>query len=74
MQRLPARDEKQPPAGGAAVEEETLCSECGEAPAVRGFDLCEACLREQKRQAELESAAALDDEDVFEDEDEEDGE
>lgn len=56
------------------VEEETLCSECGEAPAVRGFDLCEACLREQKRQAELESAAALDDEDVFEDEDEEDGE
>ena len=51
------------------VEEETLCSECGETPAVRGFDL-----REQKRQAELESAAALDDEDVFEDEDEEDGE
>ena len=41
---------------------------------MRGFDLCEACLREQKRQAELESAAALDDEDVFEDEDEEDGE
>ncbi len=51
------------------VEEETLCSECGEAPAVCGYDLCEACLREQKRQAELESAGALDDE--FEDVDEE---
>ena len=52
-----------------AEEEETLCSECGEAPVVRGYDLCANCLREQKRQAELENAIAIDeDEEDFEDE------
>lgn len=59
----------------AAEEEETLCSECGEAPAVHGSDLCADCLREKKRQAELESAIALDDEDEdFQDVDDEEGE
>lgn len=59
----------------AAEEEETLCSECGEAPAVHGSDLCADCLREKKRQAELESAIALDDEDEdFQDADDEEGE
>lgn len=52
-----------------AEEEEALCSECGEAPVVRGYDLCANCLREQKRQAELENAIALDEEaEAFEDE------
>ena len=38
----------------AAVEEEevVMCSNCGEAPAVKGHDLCEECLREQKRDEE----------------------
>ena len=31
-----------------AQEEEILCSECGEAPAVEGYELCADCLREQK--------------------------
>ena len=35
-------------------EEVIMCSECGERPALRGKDLCEECLREQKRQADLE--------------------
>ncbi len=38
-------------------EEPVLCSECGENPAVPGRDLCEDCLREQKRQADLEILA-----------------
>ena len=59
----------------AAEEEETLCSECGEATAVHGSDLCADCLREKKRQAELESAIALDDEDEdFQDADDEEEE
>lgn len=59
----------------AAEEEETLCSECGEAPAVHGSDLCADCLREKKRQAELESFIALDDEDEdFQDADNEEEE
>ena len=59
----------------AAEEEETLCSECGEAPAVHGSDLCADGLREKKRQAELESAIALDDEDEdFQDADDEEEE
>ena len=43
----------------AAVEEEevVMCSNCGEAPAVKGHDLCEECLREQTREAELELMA-----------------
>ncbi len=40
------------------VEEEVImCSNCGEAPAVKGTDLCEECLKEQKRQAERELMA-----------------
>ena len=35
-------------------DEIIMCSECGERPAVRGKDLCDECLREQKRQADLE--------------------
>ncbi|MDO4572296.1 MAG: hypothetical protein Q4C13_02920 [Clostridia bacterium] len=60
-----------------AEEEPMLCSECGEAPAVRGGELCAECLREQKRQAELESAIELDeafDEAVADDEPEEEPE
>lgn len=44
-----------------ADEEELLCSECGENPAVHGYELCTECLREQARQAELEESGALDD-------------
>jgi hypothetical protein len=49
-------------------DEIIMCSECGEAPAVRGSELCSACLREQKRQAELENASDLDED--FEEDDE----
>lgn len=38
-------------------DEIIMCSECGERPALRGKDLCEECLREQKRQADLERLA-----------------
>ncbi len=41
-------------------DEVIMCTECGEAPAVPGSDLCAACLKEQKRQVELENAADLD--------------
>lgn len=54
-------------------DEIVMCSECGEAPAVRGGELCAACLKEQKRQAELENADELD-EDYDEEEDENSGE
>lgn len=37
-----------------------MCSECGEAPAVRGTDLCAECLKEKKRQADLENATGVD--------------
>ena len=40
-------------------DEVILCTECGEAPAIRGSDLCAACLKEQKRQVELENAAEI---------------
>jgi len=51
---LCARLHKRP----SAAEEETLfCSECGEAPALTGRDLCETCFAEQKRQTALESLA-----------------
>ena len=40
-------------------EEVLICTECGEALAVHGSDLCADCLREQKRQAELENAVDL---------------
>lgn len=40
------------------VEDEIImCSECGENPALPGRDLCEECLKEQKRQANLEILA-----------------
>jgi hypothetical protein len=51
---------------GRRAEEETdedeiiICTECGEAPAVHGSELCSFCLKEQKRQAELEKAADMD--------------
>ncbi len=38
-------------------EEVVMCSNCGEYPAVTGSDLCEECLKEQKRQANLENLA-----------------
>lgn len=38
-------------------DEVIMCSNCGEAPAVHGSDLCEECLKEQKRQAERELMA-----------------
>ncbi len=38
-------------------EEIIMCSECGENPALPGHDLCEECLKEQKRQANLEVLA-----------------
>jgi len=60
------REMKRAQARGRHAEEEpeddelVMCSECGEAPAVHGGDLCAACLKEQKRQVELESASELD--------------
>lgn len=59
------REMKRAQARGRHVEDESeddeviMCTECGEAPAVRGSDLCAACLKEQKRQVELENAAEL---------------
>ena len=38
-------------------DEIIMCSECGEKPALPGRDLCEDCLKEQKRQANLEILA-----------------
>ena len=38
-------------------DEIIMCSECGEKPALPGHDLCEDCLKEQKRQANLEILA-----------------
>lgn len=38
-------------------DEIIMCSECGENPALPGHDLCEECLKEQKRQANLEILA-----------------
>ena len=40
-----------------AVDEVIMCSECGEKPALPGRELCEDCLKEQKRQANLEVLA-----------------
>lgn len=40
-----------------ADAETIMCSECGEKPALPGRDLCEDCLKEQKRQANLEVLA-----------------
>jgi predicted amidophosphoribosyltransferase len=73
------RELKRAQARGRQIEDEAgdedeviICTECGEAPAVRGGELCPACLKEQKRQAELENAADLDEDyDDDSDEDEE---
>ena len=60
---------------GRRAEDETeddevvMCSECGEEPAVRGGELCISCLKEKKRQVELENATELPADDSFEDED-----
>ncbi len=50
-------------------DEIVMCSECGEHPAARGGELCLACLKEKKRQVELENATALPTDDEFSDED-----
>ena len=50
-------------------DEVILCSECGEAPAVRGGELCISCLKEKKRQVELENATAVQTDEEFDDED-----
>ena len=50
-------------------DEVILCSECGEEPVVRGGELCLACLKEKKRQVELENASAVPSDDEFDDED-----
>ena len=50
-------------------DEVILCSECGEAPAARGGELCRSCLKEKKRQVELENATALSTDDEFDDDD-----
>ena len=65
------RSMKKRRAAAEPEEEERICSECGEAPAVKGHDLCEACLKEQKRQEELENIILLETEDgePFEDAD-----
>lgn len=61
------RELKRAQARGRQAEEESeeeeiiICTECGEAPALRGGELCAACLREQKRQVELENAAEISD-------------
>lgn len=39
--------------------EPMMCTECGEAPAIAGYELCAECLKEQKRQQELEDASGL---------------
>ena len=68
------REMKRAQARGRQTEEENeddeviLCSECGEAPAVRGGDLCISCLTEKKRQVELENAATVPTDDEFDDE------
>lgn len=70
MKRVPVAKKKE------EEDEPIMCTECGEAPAVKGSDLCIECLKEQKRQAELEDAADVTadlDEDVeLESEEEED--
>ena len=69
------RELKRAQARGHHAEEESdedeiiMCTECGESPAVRGGELCASCLREQKRQVELENASPLPTDDEFDDED-----
>lgn len=53
MKRLARRQGRQE----EAEEEPLVCTECGEAPATPGHELCAECLKEQKRQHDLENAA-----------------
>ncbi|MEA4870418.1 MAG: hypothetical protein VB062_07250 [Christensenella sp.] len=68
------REMKRAQAHGRQTEEENeddeiiLCSECGEAPVVRGGELCISCLKEKKRQVELENAATVPTDDEFDEE------
>ena len=39
----------------------TICTECGENPAVRGSELCAMCLREARRQENLTGSSVVDD-------------
>lgn len=55
--RIIADDDEQ-----ALDGEVLMCTECGEAPAVKGSELCVECLKEHKRQIELENAAMIDEE------------
>lgn len=41
---------------GGDNDEVAMCIECGENPAVRGRELCIACLREARRQEKLQKA------------------
>lgn len=50
-------------------DEIILCSECGEEPAARGGELCLSCLKEKKRQVELENASTVPTDDDFDDDD-----
>lgn len=41
----------------------------GDAPAVEGYELCADCLREQKRQKDLENVLDADADDAFDEDD-----
>ena len=47
-------DKKRSRKNADSEDEIVMCTECGERPAVHGKDLCEECLKEQQRQADLE--------------------
>ena len=59
---------------GDEIVEPITCTECGEAPAVPGYELCAECLKEQKRQQELENAGDLLDDDAIDELESEEGE
>lgn len=61
MKRVAARDHSDEDEIVTAGEV-LMCTECGEAPAVKGSELCVGCLKEHKRQIELENAATIDEE------------
>ena len=60
MKRIASRDKRDDERG--ETDEVLICTECGEAPAVAGSELCLECLKEHKRQIELENAATIDEE------------
>lgn len=45
-----------------------ICSECGEKPAEPGQELCADCLREQRRQEDLENVVLVEEESYEEEE------